>query len=173
MKKRKLKMFMIILDTDDSNRLDDFHSKVRFHFEHWWHYIHNVWIVITDYSASTLASFASNHASRTLVNEITDPDEKKLNGWLPQKAWAFIDREFNNMNELQRGDRIRYKLFDTSVKLESGSLKDAVDAMDSWYDSIGGPKDKSVEMMDRALCRNRAVEKYIEFQKAAWDALYG
>jgi len=58
---------------------------------HWWHYISNTWLVYTDKNPKqvfdALHPFIDEVKDNVLVVEIT----KNYQGWLPKKAWEWIN----------------------------------------------------------------------------------
>lgn len=58
----------------------------------WWHYLDSVWIIQTDDTPSTLIEKLKPHFDQSLdAVLIVDITGKQHNGWLPQKAWDWIN----------------------------------------------------------------------------------
>ena len=59
----------------------------------WWHHIRNTWMIRTPQSAETVYNKLCKHinqSDRLIVIEVTP----NYQGWLTDKAWKWIDKQF-------------------------------------------------------------------------------
>lgn len=59
----------------------------------WWHYLESVWIVQSDRDADQLFESLQPHLGpkdRILIAPLRAEDH--LQGWLPEKAWAWLEK---------------------------------------------------------------------------------
>jgi hypothetical protein len=61
----------------------------------WWHHIGTTWLIKTSETPSQIWSRLAQHVAKTdnvLIIEVT----KQYSGWLPQKAWNWINKHLSS-----------------------------------------------------------------------------
>ncbi len=88
------KVYLLVFDRDDfRHNYLRIHKKIKndVYIENWWHYLKSAYILTSELSAEHLfdeiRKILPNH--KFLITEI---DLENCEGWLPEKAWEWIEK---------------------------------------------------------------------------------
>ena len=90
-----------IICFDKGNPPSDMFNYKKFHIElttadgviNWWHHLQSSYIIVTE--SNILASNVADYVRERMPNKLFFVSELNLqnhNGWLPEKAWEWINR---------------------------------------------------------------------------------
>ena len=88
---------MLILITYDLKSDKDYHSlhetiKGCSTTNKWWHYMESVWIICTDMSVNECNDIIRRQMDNNDLLFIVEITDMTYQGWLPSKAWEWLDR---------------------------------------------------------------------------------
>jgi len=69
-------------------------------FQKWWHYINNSWIVITSHDSNSIYRKLKPHLDEK-INLLVIEVGKDRSGWLPIKAWDWINENLDSLSNLR------------------------------------------------------------------------
>ena len=86
------RILLITYDLKTTSDRKSFQEAIKETCPSWWHYLRNTWLVHTDKTPQELYELLLQHIDQEkgghfLVAEITSNNQ----GWLPQKAWNWIN----------------------------------------------------------------------------------
>jgi len=94
------KAYIITFDKNKKIGSEDFHNTIAKAkgIETWWHYLESTYILIVkdNISASDISKFIMDIAPENLFF-VCELNLKNHNGWLPPKAWEWINQVNNNI----------------------------------------------------------------------------
>lgn len=92
-----MKLFLVTFTLDSSRRANV--ETILKSAKMWWHYLDTVWIIGTD---QPLSYWHAQIKSKLISSDslfMVDVTNKERNGWLPQKAWAWLNSVESECNK--------------------------------------------------------------------------
>ena len=94
------KVYVVAFDTPP-NGTDALHKAIDSNAEitAWWHYINNTYLLVTRERATTIYDklSAASGGTNMLIIEVNQNGSRQ--GWLPNKAWEWIDANLSRVSQ--------------------------------------------------------------------------
>lgn len=161
------KFYLISLNRPEDNRLERY---IKDTFEKWMHYMECNWVVVSDKSVKEitdqLVPWVRNSDDRNQLLLVTELDPTNINGWLPQGAWNWIQK---NQREITYKAMENPSLIDMyNCGIFSPELDRARCIKD--IDNILAPYENSVSPFALVNVRNRMIDVLTSRIKALNEA---
>ena len=149
------KFYLISLNRPEDNRLERY---IKDTFEKWMHYMECNWVIVSDKSVKEitdqLVPWVRNSDDRNQLLLVTEIDPNNVNGWLPQGAWSWIQK---NQREITYKAMENPSIIDMyNCGIFSPELDRARCIKD--IDNILAPYENSVSQFALVNVRNRMIE---------------
>ena len=161
------KFYLISLNKPEDNRLERF---IKDTFENWMHYMECNWVVVSDKSVNEitdrLVPWVRNSDEANQLMLVTEIDTTKINGWLPQAAWDWIQKKqreitYKSMENPSLIDMFNCGIFSPELD-RARCIKD--------IDNILAPYENSVSSFALVNVRNRMIDVLTQRIKAHNEA---
>lgn len=91
-----MKVYMVTYDYKDKSKYNGLYDELK-KFGKWWHYIDSSWLIVSDLDSNTiyarLKPYLDNDINLLIIEVGADRQ-----GWLPEKAWAWIKTNVGEKN---------------------------------------------------------------------------
>ncbi|MCI0700377.1 MAG: hypothetical protein L0241_04785 [Planctomycetia bacterium] len=94
-----MKLYIVTYDFADPDRDADFFEELTT-FSDWWHFLMDTWLIATDLTAAEVFAKLRPHLDQQ-VNILVLEAGRDFAGYLPKKAWPWIEEKLKGSAEIK------------------------------------------------------------------------